>query len=469
MEKDYKMTIGLEIHAELITNSKMFCGCKNGEDDKPNSNICPVCLGLPGTLPVINKDAVKKVIMVGKAIGGKIADFSEFDRKNYFYPDIPKGYQISQYKYPLVSGGSLNGVEITRIHLEEDTAKSTHIEDYSLVDFNRAGVPLMELVTEPVMHSKEEVGAFAKELQLLLQYLDISFANMEKGQMRVEVNISISNSDKFGTKVEVKNINSFKSAMKAVEYEFERQTKILDRGESVLQETRGFDENKQITFSQRSKENSNDYRYFPDPDLPKIYINQIEDFKNILLKETPNEKRIRFALFGIKKEDIEVYINNNVVSLLFEETIRYFNDDKEKVQLLSNYITSDILGFIKNDIENNKIKNIESKFLAKVILMLEKGDISSRGAKEILKIMFDFGGDPEEIAKEKDLIQKNDPKILEDILSKIINNNKSVVEEYKNGKESAIQFFVGQAMKETKGSGNPGLIKEIALKIINNM
>lgn len=253
--EDYKITIGLEIHAELKTKTKMFCGCLNVPDEKePNINICPICMGYPGTLPVINKSAVKKVLLVGVALGSDLADFTEFDRKNYFYPDIPKGYQISQYKYPLVSGGGLCGVKLTRVHLEEDTARSSHdTKDISLVDYNRAGVPLLELVTEPVIHSAEEVMKFAQELQLLLQYLQVSDANMEKGEMRVEVNISISNSDIFGTKVEVKNINSFRSAGRAVEYEFERQKSLLQRGEKVVQETRGFDENKGITFPNDQK------------------------------------------------------------------------------------------------------------------------------------------------------------------------------------------------------------------------
>lgn len=265
MSKQYYTTIGLEVHAELHTSSKMFCGCVNNPDEKtPNVNICPVCMAHPGTLPVINKKAVENVIKVGLAINGNIADFSEFDRKNYFYPDIPKAYQISQYKFPIVSGGKLNGVDITRIHLEEDTATSKHDHgDYSLVDFNRAGVPLMELVTEPVIHSAKQAGDFGRELQLLLKYLGVSEANMEKGQMRVELNISISDDPvKLGTKCEVKNINSFKAVERAAEYEVKRMSKLLDegKGEEIVQETRGWDENKQTTFSQRKKENANDYK-----------------------------------------------------------------------------------------------------------------------------------------------------------------------------------------------------------------
>jgi len=280
MENGYTTTIGLEVHAELRTCSKMFCNSKNDPDEKrPNVNICPICMGHPGTLPTINKKAVEHVLRVGSAIGGTLADFTEFDRKNYFYPDIPKAYQISQYKYPLVSGGKLHGVDITRIHLEEDTASSNHGNDgKSHVDFNRAGVPLMELVTEPVIHDAKQASNFAKELQLLLRYLGAGYANLEKGEMRVEANISVSKTDTFGTKVEVKNLNSFKAVEKAIEYEVKRQIELIEEGGVVVQETRGWDENKETTFSQRAKENSNDYRYFPDPDLPKMTLSELPEF-----------------------------------------------------------------------------------------------------------------------------------------------------------------------------------------------
>src|SRR3989344_2037390 len=288
----YKLTIGLEVHAELNTKTKMFCDSPNHPDEKaPNVNVCPICLGYPGTLPVMNYEAVKSILRLGTAVGGELADYTEFDRKNYFYPDIPKGYQISQYKKPLVQGGTLNGVQLTRVHLEEDTARSSHNEnsklkiENSLLDFNRAGVPLMELVTEPVMHTAEEALRFAKELQLLLQYIGISGANMEKGEMRVEANISVSKTDEFGTKVEVKNINSFRAVGKTIEFEYKRQTELLDKGERVVQETRGWDENAGETFSQRLKESAHDYRYFPCPDLPKLFLSEIPELSKEELKK----------------------------------------------------------------------------------------------------------------------------------------------------------------------------------------
>ena len=470
----YKPTIGLEVHVELKTKTKMFCACKNDPDEKkPNVNICPVCMGHPGTLPVINKEAVKHVLKVGLALEGELADQSEFDRKNYFYPDIPKGYQISQYKYPLVLDGELEGVKITRVHLEEDTAKSMHDGEISLVDFNRAGVPLMELVTEPVMHSSGEVVKFGQELQLLLQYLGIAEANMEKGEMRLEANISIaptksdleegSKGQTLGIKVEVKNLNSFRSAEGAIEYEVKRQTEVLEKGEKVTQETRGWDDKKQITFSQRSKEDSHDYRYFPDPDLPRLRLSEVADFnKETLLKElkeTPKSKRERFKKdYGIKETDVEFYVLNIKTGDLFEKATSLLNDKKD-FQLLSNYIVSDITGL------NIDVSKIEPKYLAELILMLIKGEVSSRGAKIILPIMVEKSVSPREIAEREGLFQKSDKKELEEIVNKIILDNAGVVLEYKNGKVSALQFLVGQGMRETRGSANPQVLKALFEKL----
>lgn len=475
------MTIGLEIHAELKTKTKMFCGCINAQGDaetdfadlKPNTYICPICMGHPGTLPVINKEAVRKVLTVGVSLGSTLADFTEFDRKNYFYPDIPKGYQISQYKYPLISGGLLAGVELTRIHLEEDTARSSHeTPGVSLVDFNRAGVPLMELVTEPVIHSSSEATAFAKELQLLLQYLNVSNANMEKGEMRVEVNISVSKTKTFGTKVEVKNINSFRAAGKAIDFEFARQTALLEKGESVKQETRGWDENKGVTFSQRSKEDAHDYRYFPDPDLPKLKLSEIpelsgENLKNSL-PELPWNKRSRYlANFGLKNDDVEMYINNPKIAEFFESVVTQISElEKDSVQILSNYISSDLVGLSKTLGTDFSFGKISPTNLAKLIVMIKKGEISSRGAKDTLKIMFETGGDPEIIANESGFIQKNNVDELQKIMLEIIQANQSIVLEYKSGKESVFQFFIGQGMKATKGSANPELLKTITLELL---
>lgn len=469
MSKQYYTTIGLEIHAELKTKSKMFCACINNPDEKtPNVNICPVCMAHPGTLPVINKKAIENVIKVGLAINGEIADFTEFDRKNYFYPDIPKAYQISQYKFPIVSKGEINKIKITRIHLEEDTATSKHSDTDSLVDFNRAGVPLMELVTEPVIHSSKEAGNFARELQLLLRYLDVSEANMEKGEMRVELNISVSEDEKkLGTKVEVKNINSFRAVERAAEFETKRMIDLLEngKGDEIVQETRGWDENKGITFSQRSKENANDYRYFPDPDLPKLYLHTIFDIEKLKneLPELPEERRGRYRNnYGIKDEDIESFIVDKELGDWFEKVAENLKD-KNRIKIASNYITSDYLGLRKNNMEA-KLPSVSN--FTELIEMVTENKISSRVAKDILAMIVIKDESPNNIAKEKGLIQNDDEEALKEIVQKIIDENKEIVDTYKSGKENAIMSLVGKIMKETKGSANPQVVQKLLKEMI---
>src|SRR3990167_4577465 len=354
-ETRYKPTIGLEIHVELKTQTKMFCRSKNDADEaRPNVNVCPVCMAHPGTLPVINRSAVMHVLRVGAALGGRLADYTEFDRKNYFYPDLPKGYQISQYEFPLVSGGELAGVAVTRVHLEEDTASSVHSEESgeTFIDFNRAGVPLMELVTEPVIRSSEEAGRFARELQLLLRYLGVSDADMEKGLMRVEANISISKDETLGTKVEVKNLNSFKAMERAVGYEISRQTKLLEKGEKVAQETRGWDEGKQSTFAQRTKEGSADYRYFPDPDLPSFLLSDIEEcsLQKIVndLPELPEARRVRYRALGIREEDAVSFVRDSGLGIFFESVITELKGNPELAVIAANYIANDLVKLLRD-------------------------------------------------------------------------------------------------------------------------
>lgn len=460
----YLPTIGLEIHAELKTKTKMFCCCLNNPDaTEPNSLICPICTAHPGTLPVINKQAVINVLRVGHALGSQIADFTEFDRKNYFYPDIPKGYQISQYKYPLVSGGVLNGVEITRVHLEEDTAKSVHDahDEHSLVDFNRSSVPLMELVTEPVITSAKQAGDFARELQLLLRYLGVSEASMEKGQMRVEANISVrpEGQEEFGTKVEVKNLNSFRSVERAIEYELKRQEEAIEKGEKIIQQTRGWDENKQVTFVQREKESSHDYRYFPDPDLPKLKLSDVPEFQNLkeTLPELPWEKRARYASdYGIKAEDIESYIIDEKLGKFFDEVAKILTD-KEKVRVASNYITSDLIGLLIN----SQAQLPSAGNFAELIEMVAADEVSSRGAKDVLAVLVKGDRSPKAIAEEKGLLQVHDEGALGSIIDKVIADNPKIFEDFKAGNEKVLQFLIGQAMKESKGSANPGLLAKL--------
>ncbi len=467
---EYKVTIGLEIHAELKTVTKMFCHCKNNPDeDRPNWNICPVCTAQPGTLPVINKKAVEHVLRVGKAIGATLADFTEWDRKNYFYPDIPKGYQISQYKYPLVSGGVLGGVELTRIHLEEDTGSSQHDQgNYSLINYNRAGVPLMELVTEPVIHDAETAMQFAKELQLLLRYLGASDANMEKGEMRVEANISISETDTFGTKVEVKNLNSFKSVGDAINFEIARHAEVLAQGGMLVQETRGWDENTGKTFSQRKKESANDYRYFPDPDLPKLMVTEVfgKNYELLpALPELPWEKRRRLEEnFGFVSHITELYVNDPILGNFFDEVVKNCDGDTELVKLASNYISSDLAALTKT--AGGTLGAMTPLNFIALIHMVKGSELSSRGAKDTLALMYKEGGEPKIIAEREGLIQKSDPEAIKKIAEEIIAANPGVVADYKAGKIALLQFFVGQGMKASKGSANPQMLGEIFKELL---
>lgn len=481
--KKYYPTIGLEIHAELNTNTKMFCGCKNEPfTDEVNQNICEVCTAQPGALPYVNKKAIEHVLRVGSAMGGKLADFTEFDRKNYFYPDMPKAYQISQFKYPLISGGKLNNVELERIHLEEDTATSTHKENYSLVNFNRAGVPLMELVSLPTVTSAKQASDFGKELQLLLRTLGAGNANLEKGEMRIEANISISEEGnwemfgrdfkKLGVKTELKNLGSFKVVRDASNYEIKRQIQALENGEEIIQSTRGWNDNKQETFFQRSKENSDDYRYFPDPDIPKYKLSEIEEFSEENIKnslpELPWKKRERYEKnFAIKSEDIEFYLQNPDFGKIFDESCEILeNPNEKKYKLLSNYISSDLIGFEKSDEIEGSLENISGKNLADLVELISAGDLSSRGAKDCLAILYEKGGDTKKVAEKNNLIQKSDEGELKKIVEQIISQNPDVVEKYKAGEEKLLQYFVGQGMKATQGSANPGILAKLFKELI---
>lgn len=461
----YTPTIGLEIHAELRTKSKMFCASKNDPDAPPNTNVCPVCMAHPGTLPVVNREAVHHVLRVGVAVGGTIADYTEFDRKNYFYPDLPKGYQISQYEYPLVTGGTLAGVSITRVHLEEDTATSKHEGGSSVVDFNRAGVPLMELVTEPVIHDAQTASRFAKELQLLLRTLGAADANMELGQMRVEANISVSRDGTLGTKTEVKNLNSFKSVERAIEFEVQRQIEVLESGGVLVQETRGFDEDRGVTFSQRLKESSHDYRYFPDPDIPKLKLSEVPEFStNALtgsLPELPQTRRARYVSLGLQEQDAEVFVSEPTYQDFFESEVIARTTDPKVIRLSVNYLLSDLraLGEVA-------LANFREGKLISLISMVVSGDLSSRGAKDVIQEITSNGGDPESVARERDLIQRSDQDFLSRIAENVIESNPKVVDEIRSGKTDAIKFLIGVAMRESKGKANPELIlKELRSKL----
>lgn len=478
----YIPVIGLEIHAELKTKTKMFCGCLNDPDEKtPNKNICPVCTGQPGTLPVANKGAIESLIKVGMAIAGEIPAVSKFDRKNYFYPDIPKGYQISQYDVPLVAGGYLKGVKITRVHLEEDTGRLSHVGNATLVDYNRAGLPLMELVTEPDIRSADQVGEFATELQLLLRYLNVSDADMEKGQMRVEVNLSLGTMEgdtlKYGTKVEVKNINSFKAAVAAAKYEIERQAQALDAGEKIVQETRGWDDIKKVTVSQRKKESSHDYRYFPEPDIPPLDLAHF-DLKRIKseIPELPQAKRVRFAKeYGLNASQIDVLVNDRLFAGYFENVFSELKahevaDMPKAIQLAVNYLTSDLRSLMSvAGISDPALIKIEEEDFADLVILVAGDKVSSRGAKDILAKMFETGGDPMEIMKTEGHEQVSDKGAFTAMAQEIIDANPNPAADYRGGKEVALMFFVGQGMKkakEMKLGANPNVLKEVFKELL---
>jgi aspartyl-tRNA(Asn)/glutamyl-tRNA(Gln) amidotransferase subunit B len=487
----YEPVIGLEIHVQVKTKTKMFCDSKNDPDEMhPNVNICEVCTGQPGTLPVANSEAIKKTILLGMALDCKIAEHTFFERKNYFYPDLPKGYQISQYQAPLCQNGVLeiNGrkIIVRRIHIEEDTGRLLHDPEgnYSLIDFNRAGVPLLELVTEPDLKSGEEVRKFGEELQMILQYLGISDADMQKGQMRVEVNMSLRESGgELGIKVELKNINSFKFAAQAVDYEIKRQTELLNEGKKVVQETRGWDEINQKTFSQRIKEEAHDYRYFPEPDLPPIDTGDLnlEKIKSGLV-ELPSQRRDRFKkLYNLPGHDVEVLTVNKELGDYFEKVVSELSawdklshikkppkeHEERLVKLAANYLITELAKFLYErgtGVEEMGNIKITPENFAEFIARIYHQEVSSSGAQVLLKEMFETGEDPSVIIEKKDLAQVSDISELEIAAKEVIIENPKPVEDYMKGKKESLQFLVGQMMKKTRGKANPQVAREIIEK-----
>jgi len=486
---EYLPTIGLEIHIELKTKIKMFCNCLNDPDERhPNINVCPVCLGHPGTLPVINEEAVKKTIKTGLALNCQIPEHSKFDRKNYFYPDLPKGYQISQLYLPLCQGGFLEvagrKIKIREIHLEEDTGRLIHPQGqaYSLVDFNRAGVPLMEFATEPDLKSAKEARKFAQDVQLIVRYLGVSDADMEKGQMRVEANVSVSKSPpaggkKLGTKVEIKNLNSFRAVEQGIEYEIKRQTEVLESGKKIVQETRGWDDIKGVTVSQREKEFAHDYRYFPEPDLPPLSHAKkfIEEIK-AEIAELPQGRKERFKKeYNLDEKSIEVFVQNKDLGEYFEKVVSELppNLTPENVfkliKLASNYLITDLQGILKGAQVFGEDFLITPENFAEFITLIYEGKISSKMAKILLGEMFKTGADPSHIIEEKGLVQITDAAEIERIVKEVISKNPKVIEDYKSGKETAIQYLIGQVMAKTKGKANPQTVFQLLTKLLESL
>lgn len=476
--KNYYPTIGIECHVQLKTNTKLFAGVGNdARDAEPNTLVSPICFGLPGTLPVLNKKAIMLAIRAGLALNAEIANYSKFDRKHYFYPDLPKGYQITQFDQPIVLNGkvetvlpdgSTNVVRVERAHLEEDAGKSTHPtgKDYSLVDLNRAGTPLLEIVSKPDMHSPEEAKAYARELYLLMKYADVSEADLYYGNIRFDVNVSVSDDEnKLGIRTETKNLNSFRSVEKAVEYEIKRQTELLSNGGEVVQETRGWDDDKQKTFSQRTKEDAHDYRYFPEPDIPPIEISNDDiNSEKTLMPSLPSELRAMFNKLSLDRSQIETLIDEPILSFEMSKIIN--SHDEKTAKTIANWYTGEVMRLItEKSIYLNQIP-ASTINLVKLASMVDSSELSSTAAKEVLSDVITKNIDPMIIATERNLIQVSDESELILIVEKIISENKNAADDIRKGEQKAIGFLVGQTMKATGGKANPSVVAKVIKKLL---
>jgi len=478
---EYDTVIGLEIHVQLNTKSKMFCSCPNNyQNQEPNTFVCPVCLALPGSLPVVNKTAIESAIKLGLALDCKIAPITKFDRKNYSYPDLMKGYQISQFDKPIAFNGSINisdekNIRINRVHMEEDVAKLIHNaipnEDSTLMDVNRAGVPLLEIVSEPDIRTTDETELYISKLQSIIQYLEIGSASMEEGSFRCDANISIKpkNSNVLNDRVEIKNMNRIKAVTRAIEFETKRQIKVTESGNRVVQETRGWDDEKGISISQRSKEDAHDYRYFPEPDIPifELEYKWIESIKNNL-PELPSEKIDRFCNdYGLSEYDAKLLSTSMNIAKYFEKVVQKFSDSSKK-QLhefskeAANWLNGEVLRLMNNNhIKDINDLKISSENLAELIEMFQKREISNSIAKEVLLEMFQTKNNPKNIVETKGLKKIQDIEGLSEIASEVINNNSGAIQDYLSGKETVIKFLVGQMMKMSKGKADPKISESV--------
>ena len=479
---EYEAIIGLETHCQLNTKSKIFCSCPTNFDSPPNTNVCPVCLGYPGVLPVLNQEVLASAVKLGLAIDGKITPHSKFDRKQYFYPDLPKNYQISQYDLPIVEQGQLEIeivdkktkevsrkiIGITRLHMEEDAGKLVHAgserlsgSTHSLVDFNRTGVPLLEIVSEPDLRTGTEAAEYAQELRRLVRYLGISDGNMQEGSLRCDVNISVrkKGTKKFGTKVEIKNMNSFSAIQKAIEYEIDRQIEAIKNGELIVQETRLWEEATQRTISMRKKEGSSDYRYFPEPDLPPLEVSpeQLKAWAEEL-PELPARKRRRYEEeFGLSPYDARVLTDDRTVAEYFETAVIAGANAK----LVANWISQDIAAYLNNNKLTITEIALQASDLAELVKLIETGTISGKIAKEILPELLTEGGSPKTLVEKKGLIQISDTSAIEKLIEEIIAAHPSELEKFRAGKTNLKGFFVGQVMKKSGGKADPKLTSQI--------
>ena len=473
---EFDVVIGLETHVQMSTNTKCFCSCKVEFGAEPNTNVCPVCLALPGSLPVLNEKALEYAIKASLALNCTVHELSVFARKNYFYPDLPKGYQISQYDKPLATDGYIDikvdgkteRIRIHRLHLEEDAGKTIHEGKYSYVDLNRAGTPLMEIVTEPDITSAVGARLYLEKLRNIMRYIGVSNADMEKGQLRCDVNISLKpkGSDKLGTKVEIKNINSFRFVQKAIEYEIERQAKILRKGGEIVQETRLFDPSSGKTYTMRTKEEAHDYRYFPDPDLIPVRLSkeQIEKIKQTL-PELPDEKAERYVKeYKLTEYDADVLVADKDRALFFEEAVKIYDKSPKAI---ANWIINELLGRLNENSLDITQSPVKPSHIAELVKLIDEGTISTKIAKEVFDEVFKTQKSPTQIVEEKGLKQVSDEGEIRKIVEEVLSNHPAEVEKYKAGNQKLLGFFVGQVMKATKGKANPKLVNKILIEILN--
>ena len=493
MTNKYETVIGLEVHSQLLTKSKMFCPCDSDyQKASPNSRVCPVCMGMPGVLPVINKHAVELVIRTGLALGCEISAITKFDRKNYPYPDLMKGYQISQFDMPVAesgvleiddSSGNKRNIGVTRVHLEEDVAKLVHREgtygdSYSLLDINRAGVPLMEIVSEPDMRTPEEAHRYLTSLHSIIRYIGASTANMEEGSFRCDANISLRpfGCVQLGSKVEIKNVNSFRSVLRALKYEEKRQAVALDNGETIIQETRGWSDDQDITVPQRTKEYASDYRYFPEPDLPPIKIPKVwvSNIKSDI-PELPSAKTKRYMSdLGLSHYDASLLVSDTEVAAFFDQIVSQIKDTEKEILETRCKSTANLINVELSRLINETGRNIgKSKItpysMYVIVLMLEQNDLSSTTAKTIIQEVFENGGDPKVISEDLGLIQVNDTSAIDFTIAEVLSENPRAIDEFLAGKDSVLRFLVGQVMKKTKGSANPEIASSSLIEKLETM
>jgi len=471
----YQATIGLETHVQLNTRTKIWCGCPVDPEAAPNTNICPVCLGYPGALPVLNREAIRKTVQAGLLLGCTIAERSKHDRKSYFYPDMPKNYQITQYDQPLCLGGGveieLEGkkrfIRINRIHLEEDVGKSTHLPSASGIDYNRAGTPLMEIVTEPDLHSEDEALAYLTALKQILQYGGVSDCNLEQGNIRCDVNVSVAeaDSDTLGVKAEIKNMNTFRGVHRALAYEIRRQSRAKENGEPLRQETRRWDDDQGVTQGMRSKEDAHDYRYFPDPDLAAIVLadTEVETWRADL-PELPQARKARFTDdLGLPDYDAGVLVADREVADYFEEVVSAAEDNAKAA---SNWVMTEVMRVLSETGGRPADLKVSPAALGKLILLVESKVLNNNKAKDVFAILVESGGDPEQVVKDKGWAQVSDTSAIEGYVRAAIDENPSVVADYRGGKEAALQFLMGQVMKQSRGKANPRMVLELLKEML---